>query len=91
MKRSDGRILTTHVGSLPRPDDLVGLYGQDAPESKLLPRLKSAVADVVRQQTAAGIDVVNDGEFGKPMPVTALEEQFLAATAEKVLESGHAA
>ena len=67
MKRSVERILTTHVGSLPRPDDLVGLYGQDAPESKLLPRLKSAVDDVVRQQTAAGIDVVNDGEFGKAM------------------------
>ena len=67
MKRSVERILTTHVGSLPRPDDLVGLYGQDAPESKLLPRLKSAVDDVVRQQTVAGIDVVNDGEFGKAM------------------------
>jgi 5-methyltetrahydropteroyltriglutamate--homocysteine methyltransferase len=67
MKRSVERILTTHVGSLPRPDDLVGLYGQDAPESKLLPRLESAIADVVRQQTAAGIDVVNDGEFGKAM------------------------
>jgi 5-methyltetrahydropteroyltriglutamate--homocysteine methyltransferase len=67
MKRSVDRILTTHVGSLPRPNDLVELYRQDAPETRLLPRLKSAVADVVRQQTAAGIDVVNDGEFGKAM------------------------
>ena len=67
MKRSDGRILTTHVGSLPRPDDLVALYRDDAPDGKLLPRLRSAVADVVRQQAAAGIDVVNDGEFGKAM------------------------
>jgi 5-methyltetrahydropteroyltriglutamate--homocysteine methyltransferase len=67
VQRSDERILTTHVGSLPRPDDLVALYRDDAPESKLLPRLKSAVADVVRQQAAAGIDVVNDGEFGKAM------------------------
>jgi Methionine synthase II (cobalamin-independent) len=67
VKRSVDRILTTHVGSLPRPNDLVELYRQDAPETRLLPRLKSAVADVVRQQTAAGIDVVNDGEFGKAM------------------------
>ena len=67
MRTSEKGILTTHVGSLPRPDDLVELYRQDAPESKLLPRLKSAIADVVQQQTAVGIDIVNDGEFGKAM------------------------
>ena len=67
MKRSVDRILTTHVGSLPRPDDLVDLYRQEAPDGKLLPRLKSAVAEVVQKQTAVGIDVVNDGEFGKAM------------------------
>ena len=67
MKRSVDRILTTHVGSLPRPDDLVELYRDDAPESKLQPRLQSAIADVVRQQTKSGIDIVNDGEFGKAM------------------------
>lgn len=67
MKRSVDRILTTHVGSLPRPDDLVELYRDDAPDSKLLPRLKSAIADIVRKQHDAGVDVVNDGEFGKAM------------------------
>jgi len=67
MKRSTDRILTTHVGSLPRPNDLVELYRDDAPDSKLQPRLRSAIADVVRQQSACGIDVVNDGEFGKAM------------------------
>jgi 5-methyltetrahydropteroyltriglutamate--homocysteine methyltransferase len=67
VKRSVDRILTTHVGSLPRPDDLVDLYRQEAPDGKLLPRLKSAVAEVVQKQTAVGIDVVNDGEFGKAM------------------------
>jgi 5-methyltetrahydropteroyltriglutamate--homocysteine methyltransferase len=67
MKRSFDRILTTHVGSLPRPDDLVALYGEDAPDAKLLPRLRSAIGDVVRQQVDSGIDVVNDGEFGKAM------------------------
>jgi methionine synthase II (cobalamin-independent) len=67
VKRSVGRILTTHVGSLPRPNDLVELYRDDAADSKLLPRLKSAVEDVVRQQASCGIDIVNDGEFGKAM------------------------
>jgi len=67
MKRSIDRILTSHVGSLPRPDDLVALYATDAPDSTLLPRLKSAVAEVVHQQADAGITVVNDGEYGKAM------------------------
>ena len=67
MKRSTDRILTTHVGSLPRPNDLIELYSENAPDQKLLPRLRSAIADVVRQQSRSGIDVVNDGEFGKAM------------------------
>jgi 5-methyltetrahydropteroyltriglutamate--homocysteine methyltransferase len=67
MKRSVDRVMTTHVGSLPRPSDLVELYRDDAPDNKLLPRLRSAVAEVVRQQAECGIDVVNDGEFGKAM------------------------
>jgi 5-methyltetrahydropteroyltriglutamate--homocysteine methyltransferase len=67
MKRSVDRILTTHVGSLPRPDDLVELYRDNAPDDRLLPRLRTAIADVVRRQAECGIDVVNDGEFGKAM------------------------
>ena len=67
MKRSTDRILVTHVGSLPRPNDLIALYRDDAPDTTLLPRLRSAIADVVRQQLEAGIDIVNDGEFGKAM------------------------
>ena len=67
MKRSLDRILTTHVGSLPRPNDLVELYRNDAPESQLFPRLRSAIADVVRARSSSGIDIVNDGEFGKAM------------------------
>jgi 5-methyltetrahydropteroyltriglutamate--homocysteine methyltransferase len=67
VKRSVDRILTTHVGSLPRPHDLIELYRDNAPDSKLLPRLRSAIADVVRRQAESGIDVVNDGEFGKAM------------------------
>ena len=67
MKRSVSRILTTHVGSLPRPNDLLELYRDNAPDGTLLPRLQSAIADVVRRQTDCGVDVVNDGEFGKAM------------------------
>ena len=67
MATSTDRILTTHVGSLPRPADLIALYREMAPAARLEPRLQSAVAEVGQQQVAAGIDVVDDGEFGKPM------------------------
>ena len=68
MKRSSSRILTTHAGSLPRPDDLRELLaakGSQQPydEAALAQRLQTAVADVVRQQHACGIDSVNDGEL----------------------------
>jgi 5-methyltetrahydropteroyltriglutamate--homocysteine methyltransferase len=66
MKQSTNRILTSHVGSLSRPTDLIEMYREQAPAEKLEERLTSAVAEVVRQQVEAGIDVVNDGEFGKP-------------------------
>src|ERR1051325_2297052 len=67
VQRSDRRIITTHVGSLSRPDDLMSMYATDAPDEKLQPRLRAAVGDIVRQQLETGIDVVNDGEFGKAM------------------------
>jgi 5-methyltetrahydropteroyltriglutamate--homocysteine methyltransferase len=67
MKRSTDRILTTHVGSLPRPDDLMALYAANAPDDKLEPRLRDAVAGIVRHEIESGIDVVNDGEYGKAM------------------------
>ena len=65
MKRSDKRILTTHVGSLIRPKSLLdagkdGIHGPAYQQE-----LKRAVTDVVAKQAAAGIDIVNDGEFGK--------------------------
>ena len=67
MKRSTNRILTTHVGSLPRPTDLIQMYRDQAPAEKLEARLATAVAEVVERQLEAGIDTVNDGEYGKPM------------------------
>jgi 5-methyltetrahydropteroyltriglutamate--homocysteine methyltransferase len=70
MKLSTERILTTHVGSLPRPEALLGLlHAQDRGEpfdaAALTRTLGEAVQDVVRRQVQAGIDVVSDGEFGK--------------------------
>ena len=65
MRRSTDHILTTHVGSLPRPDDLVELlYAADGGAQRDA-RIHQAVADTVREQAAAGIDVVNDGEMGR--------------------------
>ena len=69
MKRSEQRILTTHVGSLIRPGTLLdAAKDRDPAHSGAYEReLKGAVADVVSRQATAGIDVVNDGEFGKSM------------------------
>ena len=70
MIYSTDRILTTHAGSLPRPDELVRLVtakslGQPYDQDALTALLPGAVADVVRRQVDCGIDCVNDGEFGK--------------------------
>ena len=70
MKHSTGRILTTHVGSLIRPADLQDFLrarqsGKPYDEAGFQACLKRSVAEVVRRQGQAGIDVVSDGEFGK--------------------------
>ena len=69
MKRSEERILTTHVGSLPRPKALTDLGGYlkgapTDPEAYAC-QLRQSVAEVVRQQAEVGLDIINDGEFGK--------------------------
>jgi 5-methyltetrahydropteroyltriglutamate--homocysteine methyltransferase len=70
MKRSTERILTTHVGSLSRPDALVPLLtakdrGQPYDHEAYTTLVREAVNDVVRRQTEAGVDIVTDGEQGK--------------------------
>lgn len=65
MKRSDKRILTTHVGSLIRPKHLLEAGRDRAHRPVYQKTLANAVADVVSQQAKTGIDIVNDGEFGK--------------------------
>jgi hypothetical protein len=65
--RSTDRILTTHTGSLPRPDDLLPLLREfDAGELKDRTAIDAAIAATVGKQIEAGIDIVNDGEMSKP-------------------------
>jgi len=70
MKQSAERILTTHVGSLPRPPDLLEMIqakerGEPIDSGAFADRVKSTVAEVVRRQADAGIDIVADGEMGR--------------------------
>ena len=72
MKRSTDRILTTHAGSLSRPANLIDMNrarasGDSKDDAAYAQCLAGAVADVVRRQRDAGVDIVDDGEFGKPM------------------------
>ena len=70
MKTSSDHILTSHVGSLPRPDDLIAANrareaGEATTSTPFGRNCESAVAEVVRRQRELGIDVPGDGEFGK--------------------------
>jgi 5-methyltetrahydropteroyltriglutamate--homocysteine methyltransferase len=81
MKRSADRFLTTHTGSLPRPDDLVRMMyakeeGVPVDPAALSARIRAAVAEVVNKQTAAGIDIVNDGEMSKPSYATYVKDRL---------------
>ena len=81
MIRSTERFLTTHTGSLPRPDDLVlSMYAKEegAPVdgAGLAARVRSAVTEVVRRQVDAGIDIVNDGEMSKPSYATYIKDRL---------------
>ena len=81
MKRSSERFLTTHTGSLPRPDDLIQTMfakdeGVSVDPAALAARIRSAVAEVVRKQTTAGVDIVNDGEFSKPSYATYIKDRL---------------
>ncbi len=81
MKRSTDRILTTHVGSLPRPADLLDVVaakeqGKPVDEKAHAARLRAAVTEVVRKQVELGIDIVDDGEFGKPSFVSYVNERL---------------
>ena len=81
MKTSSTRILTTHVGSMPRPESIRSLVrtrasGQQVDDTAFVVPVKAAVAEAVRQQAQVGIDVVSDGEMSKA--------SFLAYTDERL-------
>ena len=80
MRHSVERILTTHAGSLPRPPELLDLVksGDSAvfEEGTNAERLRDAVSAIVRRQHALGIDVVDDGEYGKPSFVSYINERL---------------
>ncbi|HEY6862386.1 MAG TPA: cobalamin-independent methionine synthase II family protein [Burkholderiales bacterium] len=81
MKRSSDRFLTTHTGSLPRPEDLIRtMYAKEegvpVDRPALGARIRSAVEETVRKQAEAGIDLVNDGEMSKPSYATYVKDRL---------------
>jgi 5-methyltetrahydropteroyltriglutamate--homocysteine methyltransferase len=81
MRRSTQRFLTTHTGSLPRPDDLVrAMYAREegvpVDAEALERRVASAVTEVVTKQVEAGIDIVDDGEMSKPSYATYVKDRL---------------
>jgi 5-methyltetrahydropteroyltriglutamate--homocysteine methyltransferase len=81
MKHSTERFLTTHTGSLPRPDDLVRMMyakeeGVPVDAAALAGRVRAGVLDVVHKQREAGVDLVNDGELSKPSYATYIKDRL---------------
>src|ERR1700704_3114818 len=81
MQRSTDRILTPHAGSLPRPADILAMVraksrGEAIDEQILRSRVREAVAEVVHRQADIGLDVIDDGEFGKPSFVTYVRDRL---------------
>ncbi|MGH6739891.1 MAG: hypothetical protein ACREDY_12830 [Bradyrhizobium sp.] len=81
MQRSTDRFLTTHTGSLPRPDDLIRMMyakeeGVQVDPQALAARVREAVTDVVKRQAEAGVDLINDGEMSKPSYATYVKDRL---------------
>lgn len=81
MQKSTDRFLTTHTGSLPRPDALIRtMYAKEegvpVEPLALARQIKAAVAEVVRKQAEAGIDLLNDGEMSKPSYATYIKDRL---------------
>ena len=89
MLRSTDRFLTTHAGSLPRPEDLIQIMfakeeGIPVDMDALRARTRTAVAEVVGKQLDAGIDIVNDGEMSKPSYATYIKDRLSGFGGESV-------
>jgi 5-methyltetrahydropteroyltriglutamate--homocysteine methyltransferase len=81
MQRSTTRFLTTHTGSLPRPDDLIRMMyakeeGVPVDAAALAARVRTAVGEVVKKQAEAGVDLINDGEMSKPSYATYIKDRL---------------
>ena len=81
MSRSPDRILTTHTGSLPRPEDLVKMTwaqadGVPVDAAAFAARVESAVREVVQKQLTAGVSLINDGEMSKPSYATYVKDRL---------------
>src|SRR6188474_1408567 len=81
MRRSIERVLTTHVGSLPRPADLHAMSvargkGETVDETRYALRVRQAVSDIVKKQVTLGIDIVDDGEMSKPSFITYINDRL---------------
>jgi 5-methyltetrahydropteroyltriglutamate--homocysteine methyltransferase len=93
MKRSTARILTTHVGSLIRPPALIEFLRaqqerKPVDQAAFAACLASSVAEVVRQQAEAGIDVVSDGEFGKTISWSQYALERLSGFERRPMKAG---
>jgi len=89
MTDTPDRILTTHTGSLPRPDDLIQIMwavgdGIPVDQAALSERVSAAVEEVVDRQIEAGISVVNDGEMSKPSYATYVKDRLNGFGGESV-------
>jgi 5-methyltetrahydropteroyltriglutamate--homocysteine methyltransferase len=93
MKRSTERILTTHVGSLIRPPALIEFLRaqqerRPVDEAAFAACLASSVAEIVRQQAEAGVDVVSDGEFGKTISWSQYALERLSGFERRPMKAG---
>jgi 5-methyltetrahydropteroyltriglutamate--homocysteine methyltransferase len=89
MGNGAGRILTTHTGSLPRPDDLIQIMwakgdGIPVDADALSVRIASAVQEIVKRQVEAGVSIVNDGEMSKPSYATYVKDRLNGFGGESV-------
>jgi 5-methyltetrahydropteroyltriglutamate--homocysteine methyltransferase len=92
MKRSTSRILTTHTGSLPRSvalQELLRLREERRPydQAVFASSVRAAVADVVQQQIASGLDVINDGEQERSQYATYVKERLSGFEGERLIRA----
>ncbi|MDE2513291.1 MAG: cobalamin-independent methionine synthase II family protein [Alphaproteobacteria bacterium] len=89
MKRSTERFLCTHTGSLPRPERLIrDMYAKEegvpVDRAQLAAHIRDAVGEIVRKQSAAGVDIVNDGEMSKPSYATYIKDRLAGFGGESI-------